>query len=174
MAVLEGVRACKLPDWLIFSGAVYQSVWNAQTRRPAGHGIKDYDVGYFDPDTGWDAEDAVIKRVAAMFEAPLRDMVEVRNQARVALWFEDHFGEPYPPIASTSEALTRFVAPCFAVGVRLEADDSMTIVAPFGLDDLFSMTIRPNPNRALARDWRGVIDRAKARWPEVTVIEPAD
>ena len=32
--------------------------------------------------------------LAAAFEPPLRDMVEVRNQARVHLWFEGKFGEP--------------------------------------------------------------------------------
>jgi hypothetical protein len=83
MHVLTVMRELDLPDWRLFSGAVYQAVWNAQTGRPVGYGIKDYDIGYFDADTSWDAEDAVIKRVAAAFEPPLRDQVEVRNQARV-------------------------------------------------------------------------------------------
>ena len=120
MHVLTVMRELNLPDWRLFSGAVYQAVWNAQTGRPVGYGIKDYDIGYFDADTSWDAEDVVIKRVAAAFEPPLRDQVEVRNQARVPLWFPAHFGEPYDPIANTDEALARFVAPAFAVGIRLE------------------------------------------------------
>ena len=33
MTVLEGVRDEGLNDWLIFSGAVYQSVWNHLTDR---------------------------------------------------------------------------------------------------------------------------------------------
>ncbi|QBX36879.1 nucleotidyltransferase family protein [Brevundimonas sp. S30B] len=85
MTVLTGVRDLDLPDWRLFSGAVYQSVWNALTGRPAGYGVKDFDLGYFDSDTSWDAEDAVIRRVAAAFETPLRDRIEVRNQARVRL-----------------------------------------------------------------------------------------
>lgn len=169
MRVLTTVRDLGLPDWRLFSGAVYQSVWNARTGRPPDHGVRDYDIGYFDPDTSWDAEDAVIKRVAAAFRPPLNEAVEVRNQARVPLWFEAHFGEPYPPIACTDEALTRFVAPAFAVGVRLEADDTISIAAPFGLEDVFALTLRPNPDRPLARDWDRIIDKAKARWPELTV-----
>lgn len=172
MTVLTGVRNLNLPDWRLFSGAVYQSVWNALTGRPAGYGVKDFDLGYFDPDTSWDAEDAVIRRVGSAFEPPLRDRIEVRNQARVPLWFPQKFGEPYPPIHDTDEALARFVAPCFAVAVRLEADDAISIAAPFGLDDVFTLTIRPNPNRPLARDWPRVIDRARARWPELTVVSP--
>ena len=83
MHVLGVMRALDLPDWRLFSGVVYQGIWNAQTGRPVGYGVKDYDIGYFDPDTSWDAEDVIIKRVAAAFEPPFRDLVEVRNQARV-------------------------------------------------------------------------------------------
>jgi len=172
MQVLTTVRGLELPDWRVFSGAVYQGVWNAVTGRPAGYGIKDYDLGYFDPDTSWDAEDIVIKRVAAAFDEPLRSMVEVRNQARVHLWFQGRFGEPYEPLANTDEALSRFVTPAFGVGVRLEADDTISVAAPFGLEDVFGLTLRPNPLRGVARGWRRTVDRAVARWPEITVKEP--
>jgi hypothetical protein len=169
MEVLRSARDLDLPDWLIFSGAVYQPVWNHLTGRAPNHGIKDYDLAYFDAsDLSYEGEDEVIRRVAAAFEPPLREAVEVRNQARVHLWFEDHFGEPYTPLADTAEALTRFAAPAFAVGVRLEADDSPTILAPFGLDDIFAMRLRPNPNRpvgSLAKIAAGV----RARWPEAVV-----
>ena len=170
--VLTTVRGLGLNDWRVFSGAVYQSVWNAVTGRPVGYGRKDYDLGYFDPDVSWDAEDVVIKRVAAAFEEPFRSDVEVRNQARVHLWFPDRFGEPYDALTGTDEALARFVAPAFAVGVRLEADDRISIAAPFGLGDVFSMTLRPNPHRPLARGWDKAVASARARWPELTVIEP--
>ncbi len=172
MTVLTTVRSLCLNDWLVFSGAVYQSVWNAITGRPPGYGVKDFDVGYFDDDVSWDAEDRVIQRVAAAFGERLRSRVEVRNQRRVCEWFERKFGEPYPPLRDTAEALQRFVAPAFAVGVRLEADDRITVVAPFGLDDVFAMVIRPNPCRPLARQWAQVTARARARWPEVTIEDP--
>jgi uncharacterized protein len=172
MHVLRTLRALGLNDWRVFSGAVYQSVWNARTGRPAGYGIKDYDLGYFDPDTSWDAEDVFIKRVAAAFEEPFRSQVEVRNQARVHLWFADRFGEPYDALTGTDEALARFVAPAFAVGVRLEDDDTISIAAPFGLEDVFSMTLRPNPERGLAKGWTRTVDNARGRWPELVVIEP--
>lgn len=169
MRVLGVARELDLPDWLIFSGAIYQPVLNHLTGRPAGYGIKDYDLGYFDSsDTSYEAEDAVIRRAAAAFEPPLREMVEVRNQARVHLWFEDKFGEPYAPLRRSAEALTRFVSPLFAVGVRLEPDDRLTIVAPFGLEDLFAMRLRPNPSRVTGGFERTAAS-VTARWPEVEV-----
>jgi hypothetical protein len=169
MAAMGVARDLALPDWLIFSGAIYQPVWNHLTGRPLEWGLRDIDLAYFDAaDTSYEGEDAVIRRVAAALQPPLRGMVEVRNQARVHLWFEDHFGEPYAPLDSSAQALTRFAAPAFAVGARLEAGDRLTIVAPFGLEDVFAMTIRPNPLRA-ARGLAGIIAKARARWPELAV-----
>lgn len=170
MQVLTTVRDLRLPDWRLFSGAVYQTVWNAVTGRELGYGLKDYDIGFFDPDTSWDAEDLFIRRVADAFDEPLKSQVEVRNQARVHLWFEQRFGEPYAALTSTDEALERFVCPAFSVGVRLEDDDRITVAAPFGLDDVFDMVLRPNPNRPLANGWDRVVKSALARWPEAKVI----
>jgi hypothetical protein len=170
MRVLSTVRDLDLPDGLVFSGAVYQTAWNALTGRDPDYGLKDYDVGYFDAsDISYEAEDVVIKRVAAAFEAPLSELVEVRNQARVHLWFEGKFGEAYAPLTSSEEALSRFVSPTFAVGARLEHDGRITISAPFGLEDLFALRLRPNPLRPRAAGWARTTASAQARWPEITI-----
>ena len=174
MAVLECARDLGLPDPLLFSGAVYQTAWNALTGRDPDHGIKDYDLGLHDPDTSWEAEDVWIRRVAAALPPPLDAAVEVRNQARVHLWFNQRFGgdEPYPPLRSTAEALERFVCPAFGVGARLGAGGKVEIVAPFGLDDLFALRLRPNPRRPLNREsYARVTASAKARWPELEIVE---
>jgi hypothetical protein len=170
MAVLATARTLDLPDWLIFSGAVYQPVLNHLTGRAPDYGIRDYDLAYFDAaDLSYEAEDRVIRHVAAAFAPPLRDMVEVRNQARVHLWFEGKFGEPYEPLADAAEALGRFVSPLFAVGVRLEADGRLTIAAPFGLGDLFALRMAPNPRRPSPGFARAAA-RVRARWPELAIV----
>src|SRR5437016_1692212 len=151
MQVLTTIRALDLPDWLMMSGAVYQRVLNTLTGRTRDYGVRDYDLGYFDASNiSYDAEDAVIRRVAEAFVEPLRSAVEVRNQARVHVWFEGHFGESYTPLSCTSEALERFVSPMFAVGVRPELDDRLHVAAPFGLADLFAQRLQPNPRRPSA------------------------
>jgi len=63
------------------------------------------------------------------------------------MWFEAKFGEPYPPLLRTAEALERFASPMFAVGIRLEPDDRLHIESPFDLVDLFALRLRPNPRR---------------------------
>jgi hypothetical protein len=171
MQVLAIARDIALADWRVVSGAIYQTVWNSVTGRDPDYGVKDYDLFYFDSfDLSYEAEDVVIQRAAAAYPPALSPLVEVRNQARVHMWFEAHFGEAYAPLSCSDESLERFVAPAFAVGARLEADgDRMNIAAPFGLEDLFAMRLRPNPRRGLAKGWDKVIASAKARWPEVTV-----
>jgi hypothetical protein len=169
MRVLETARDLDLPDWLMVSGAVYQRVLNHLTGREADYGIKDYDIVYFDAaDISYEAEDAVIRRVAAAFAPPLQGLVEVRNQARVHVWFEARFGEAYAPLTCSAEALQRFVSPLFALAVRLTADGRLDIVAPFGLDDLFAMRLRPNPLRP-TRNFDRIAANLARRWPELQV-----
>lgn len=169
MCVLETARALALPDHLLLSGSVYQPVLNHLTGRRLDYGIRDYDLGYFDAsDLSYEAEDAVIRRVAAAFDEPLCSQVEVRNQARVHLWFETHFGEPYTPLSSTAEAIGRFASTLSAIGVRLEAGGALHIEAPFGLADLFALRLRPNPARATPNFARATAS-VRQRWPELEV-----
>lgn len=170
LRLLTTLRAIDLPDWLVVSGAIYNLVWNVLTGRPPQQGVKDIDVAYFDAgDLSYEAEDVVIRRLAGAFAGwPLP--VEVRNQARVHLWFPERFGQTVPPLASSAEMLTRFASKTHAVGVRLEADDSLVVHAPFGLDDLFSFRLVPNP----ALDNRSTHERKAARpkavWPEIEIV----
>jgi uncharacterized protein len=171
MQVLEIARAANLPDWRLVAGSVYGTVWNALTGQHPDHGIKDYDICYFDPDTSYDAEDVVIKAVAAITPPDLLPLVEVRNQARVHLWFSGKFGGDYPPLSCTDEALTRYLCYSDAVAVRLEADDSITIAAPFGLDDVFAMVMRSNPKRAAPANRAAKVAAVQSRWPQVRYEE---
>ncbi len=171
MRLLDRLRTLALPQWRLVAGCLYQTVWNVLTGRPPGTGIKDYDVIYYDgADLSWEAEDAVIGRVAAV----TRDCVgpvEVRNQARVHLWFANRFGCAYPRLASADEALRYYASLVHAVGVRLQDDGQLDIEAPFGLDDIFAMRIRPNHALDNAASHDGKAARARSIWPEV-VVEP--
>lgn len=170
MHLLERLRSLELPQWRLVAGCLYQTVWNVLTDRPRATGIKDYDLIYYDPhDVSWEAEDAIIRRVANA----TRDCVgpvEVRNQARVHLWFATRFGCPYPPLLSADESLSYYASIVHAVGVRLERDGRLDIAAPFGLDDMFAMVIRPNYRLPNATSHASKAERVKAIWPEVTVI----
>lgn len=171
MGVMEIARDLALPDWIIFSGAIYQKAVNHLTGRPPDYGLKDYDLGYFDAgDLSYAAEDRIIRQAAAAYPPPLDTLVEVRNQARVHLWFEDRFGEPYAPLASSAEALSRFTTTMFAVGARLDPDGRLRIFAPFGLSDLFALRLVPNPLRQ-TKGFARTAAAAMDRWPELTLAD---
>ncbi len=170
MAVLEAVREARPPDWRLFSGAVYQTIWNGLTGRPADHGIRDYDVAFFDMDLSREAEIRRQAELLAHVPDVMRGRIEAVNQARVNLWFEENFGRPYAALTSTDGALRRSLFTAHAVGVRLEPDDSLSIAAPYGLGDIFDMVLRPNPELPVIGAHTEKARQALERWPELVVL----
>jgi hypothetical protein len=171
LEVLHRAAALKLPDWYLAAGCLYQTVWNVVTDRPATSGIKDYDVLYFDrSDLSWTAEDRVIRAARHAF-ADLPIEVEVRNEARVHLWYEQKFGTACPPHDSTEAAIDSFPATTSCLGVRLEAGGRWRIYAPHGLADVFNLVVRPNPVLAPKAVYETKTTRWRRQWPELTVME---
>jgi uncharacterized protein len=168
-AVLERAPRLGVPDWWLTAGVLFQTVWNSLTGRPAGTGIRDADLFYFDPDTSWAAEDAVIRAGAELF-AGLPVPVEIRNEARVHLWYAGHFGVPAAaPFTSCADAIDSFAAVCCAVGLTLEAGRPR-VYAPFGFEDLFGLVVRPNRRLAPRHVYDAKAARWREHWPELTVL----
>ncbi|MER8636324.1 nucleotidyltransferase family protein [Mesorhizobium sp. M1365] len=167
---LSRVRVLGLPDWLVVSGALYNSVWNHLTGKPSGYGIRDVDLFYFDEsDLSYEAEDSVIARAAPVF-ADLPLPVEIRNQARVHLWYPSKFGRSCPCYSSSSDSVRFFASKTHAVGVRFDTDGRLDLVAPFGLDDIFSFRITPNRVLDSRQTHEAKGARARENWPEISVM----
>jgi hypothetical protein len=161
-----------LPDAWIVAGCLAQTVWNGLTNRAVDFGINDYDVFYFDSDTSWAAEDAVIRHLHDAF-ATLGVTVEVRNQARVHLWYPEKHGLPYPPLARSTDGIERFLTKNTRVGIR-RTQAGYDVYAPDGFDDVAEMIVRPNRTANFsAANYARKTMRWKALWPEITVL-PAD
>jgi len=170
MDVLARARDLNLPGHWIVSGAIYNNVWNYLTNRPYMHGVKDVDIFYFDrTDLSYEAEDAVIRRAAKVF-ADCKPPVEVRNQARVHLWYKDHFGHDYAPLQSGEEGIDRFASITHAVGVRLRKNDQIELYAPYGLNEIFSFRITPNYNLPNEKTHIAKGVRALQHWPELSIV----
>ncbi len=168
-AILARLPSLALPDAWLVSGSLFQAAWNHLTRRAPTYGIKDYDIFYFDPDPSWDAEDAVIRRCADVF-ADLGVTVEVRNQARVHLWYREKFGISYPPVTRSSDAIDRFLSRASTIGVSA-TPDGLRAYAPHGFDDIEAMVVRPNRSANFqAHRYAEKAARWKQCWPEITVV----
>ncbi len=167
-ALLERLPALGLGQAFLTAGCLFQTVWNHRTGRPLGEAVNDYDVFYHDStDISWDAEDTVIRRVVAAC-ADLGVTVEVKNQARVHLWYRARFGGDYPALTSCEDGIGRFLVRGTCVG--LEAA-SLRLCAPFGLDDIVDGVLRPNPNVPLTTRFAEKCRSYQARWPHLR-IEP--
>ncbi len=57
-----------------------------------------------------------------------------------------------------------------AIGVR-SAKGQCKVYAPFGLDDLFSMKVKPNPRIISAEQYKNKVKRWNEQWPEITVYD---
>ena len=168
--LLKILRDAQLPDAWLASGAIYQSVWNALTDRDAGHAIKDYDLIYHDEaDTSYEAEDRVITQLAKACE-PLGLPVEIRNQARVHLWFPKHFGIDYPKLGCSLESLLYYASTTHSVAARLHDDDRLQIEAPFGLETMFQMQMLPNKVLPNEETFIRKANRLAKHWPELTIV----
>lgn len=167
---LASATELDLPGWYLSSGCLFQTVWNVITDRPPTEGIKDYDLFYFDDtDLSWAAEDEVIKTGARIF-ADVPAVVEIRNEARVHLWYEDHFGVPCAPYDSTESAIDSFAATTCSLGVRQTAAGDWRVYAPHGFADVFNMVVRPNPGQAPREVYETKTRRWQAQWPDLTVL----
>jgi len=164
MRLLRLVRDLGPPDCWIGAGFVRGAVWDHLHGYPPSLPAGDIDVVWFDRARANPDEDR--RRETELTSSAPEVMWSVKNQARM------HKRNGDAPYASTEDALRHWPDTATAVAVQL-THDGLDVLAPFGLDDLFSMIVRPTP--AFAGD-RLAIVRARMhekrwleRWPRLRV-----
>ena len=159
-----------LPDAWLVAGAVAQTVWNRRFGLPATHGIADVDLAYFDTrNLSEEGEADHAARIAALFRhLPVR--LDVKNEARVHLWYERKFGYPITSYRSVEEAIATFPTTASAVGVR-PAGNGLDVIAPFGLADMQGGIVRPNKVQITPELYAAKVTRWLACWPGLTVVD---
>jgi hypothetical protein len=168
-ALLDRLASAGLPDAWLVAGCLFQTVWNGLSGRPPQENIRDYDIFYHDPtDLSWEAEDRAIRRFAALCER-IPAKVELRNQARVHLWYEARFGHPYPPLRDSRDGIDRFLVACTSVGLR-RTGDGIEVYAPYGLADLYAGRLRPPPANPPPDLFAAKAGSYRARWPWLVVL----
>jgi uncharacterized protein len=168
--ILERMPQVGLRDWYLTAGGVFQTVWNVVSARDPHVGIKDYDVFYFeDSDLSYEAEDEVIRRVSQLF-SDIDAAIEVRNEARVHLWYQQKFGVPAKPFTSCEDAINHFASTTCCYGVTADSRGAVRVYAPHGFHDLFALIVRPNPVLAPREVYEMKTARWVEEWPALTVL----
>jgi len=169
--ILERMALLGLEDCWLVAGCLFQTLWNLKAGRPATQGIKDYDLFYFDDrDLSHEAEDREIGRTGSLFR-DLDILVELKNQARVHLWYERKFGVPCPPLRNSREGIDRFPVAGTCLGLQPMGDGSLRLYAPFGTQDVERGILRPNPRTLGNQHFMAKARSYQSRWPWLE-IEP--
>lgn len=167
--ILERAKELGMPNWYLGAGGVVQTVWNAKHGFDPENGIKDYDLVYYNADDiSYKAEDVFIQKAKEVFK-DIPVLVETRNQARVHLWYEKHFGQPIDQYRSVEEAISTWPTTATSIGVRKNGM-SFKVYAPFGLDDLLNMIVRANKAKITEKIYQDKVDRWIKIWPNLKVI----
>ncbi|MBT6096227.1 MAG: nucleotidyltransferase family protein [Rhodospirillaceae bacterium] len=162
MDALRAVRDLSLSDWAIGAGFVRSAVWDRLHGYESSSPITDIDVVYFDRD---DISCETENRISQQLTRALSNYPwSVRNQARMHVRNNDR------PYNSTLDAISFWLETATCIALRLETDDTFSILAPHGLQDLVDMRVVPTPSggnkieqyqaRIRAKDWR-------RKWPRL-------
>lgn len=172
MQALHAVRQLDLPECWIAAGFVRNYVWDLMHGLPMTP-LNDIDVIYFD---AANQNEAFEKQQ----EERLNDLMpghpwSVKNQARMHIKNGDN------PYDSNETALKHWCETVTPIGVKLEPDDALSLIAPLGIDDLLNLECHATPfaksKPAKLTDYRTRMQEKKwwELWPQVTVhdLEPA-
>lgn len=166
MEQLRAVRELDLPDWCIAAGFVRNRVWDHLHSVVPARLPVDIDVIYFNADDVSHESEAEFER---RLDALLPGLPwQVRNQARMHIW------KNLPQHRDTADSMIYWLESVTGIGVRLEADDSLTVIAPLGTDDLLNLRCRPTPFGRTKRDEyeeRIASKRWRELWPKVVFLD---
>nr|WP_026825507.1 nucleotidyltransferase family protein [Exiguobacterium marinum] len=167
MQHLHTVATLNLPDWLICAGYIRAKVWDHLHGYDTPTETDDVDVIYFDP---IHPEESIEKKLErTLYQLNPGVPWSVKNQARM------HHVNHLPPYTSSTDALAHFPETVTAVGVRLNSNDELILAAPYGIQDLLSLQVKPTPffeanssnhpiylKRLKQKNWR-------TQWPNITL-----
>lgn len=167
--IIRIVSQMGLPNLYVAGGCVSQTVWNKLFDLPIGYGISDVDIVYFSEDTSEAAEDQVIQEIKAAC-GHLNYEVDVKNEARVHLWYEARFGKSIPPYTSTEDAISSWPSTGTCAGVYLDQEGQMQVYTTFGYEDIFSGIVRPNKRLISQEVYEAKAAKWLGKWPQLTII----
>ena len=155
-------------SYYIGAGAINQTVFNYYHDYSLDYGIKDFDIVYFDSDISYEAEDKIIKEVKEV----LKDIdieFDIKNEARVHLWYNEKYQTKRKPYESVEDAISSWGATITCIGVKME-NNHLNVFAPYGLNDIFNMIIRPVKIDFTKEQYEERARRWKKKWPMLKIL----
>ena len=158
----------KFKNYYVGAGCINQTVFNYLEGNKITSGIKDYDIVYFDEDTSYEAEDVIIKDLEKKLKK-INVVCDIKNQARVHLWYNEKYVDKKTAVNSVEEAISRWCATVTCIGVRLE-EEKMKVFAPYGLNDIFGRIIRPVKIESSKAFFEERARKWQKKWPSLKIV----
>ncbi|WP_145519419.1 nucleotidyltransferase family protein [Yersinia mollaretii] len=168
MQALSIARELGLNQWCLAAGFVRNLVWDQLHGHSSPTPLNDIDLVYFD-------EQNISKQHDLQLEAQLQQHSSsqhppfpwsVKNQARM------HLRSGRRPYSSTEDAISYWVEVETAIGARLKENGDIELVAPLGLDALFTRTITLNAKNGDIDTYHQRINSKgwQQHWPELRLV----
>lgn len=92
----------------------------------------------------------------------------MKNEARM------HVKSNMPPYSSSVDAISKFPETATALGVKLDAKGNVLLTAPYGIEDVVNLDVKPTPffkqnkerfkiyeNRKIKKNWKSTWSKIK-------------
>lgn len=168
MDVLQTARSLRLPDWCVCAGFIRSKVWDHLHGFARTH-LPDVDVAYFDPNHTEESAEKEYEKILTGLDSSVP--WSVKNQARM------HTKNGHVLYTSTADGLSNFPEVCTAIGAYLDSYGQVKLVAPYGVDDLVNLVVRPTPLYMSQDKYEIYAERVgtkgwNARWHRLRIIYP--
>lgn len=166
---LKAIKDYSKEDLWIGGGFIRTIVWDYL------HHYEDHHTEFLDIDVFYYNPSCIIKDKDVEIEHFLHTRIQnarwsVKNQARMHI---HHKGELQ--YKSLEDALMKFPDTASTIAVKLDNNDNIVIIAPYGFDDLFNLKVKPtpdffkNPVKRQRYEQRINEKQWKQLWPELDI-----
>lgn len=166
MKIIQIASTLNLPDWWICAGFVRSKIWDTLHGFTERTETPDVDVIYFDHKN---IDENVEKELENMLVRMMPTIPwSVKNQARM------HLINNLAPYTSSEDAISRFPETATALGVKLSKENNLVLTAPWGLEDVLHLVVKPTPyftetkelaaifeERLIKKNWKSVWHKIK-------------
>jgi hypothetical protein len=157
-----------IPNAWVGAGIIFQNVWNVIHDYELNTYIKDIDVLYWDEnDLSWESENRYIHLMTQSC-SDISIPFDIKNIARVHLWYEDRFGIPKAQYCSVQESISTWpvLGACMAMRIR---QGRLEFISSHGFQDMFSLRVRPNKVLVNQTIYEDKAIKWKEQWPKLSV-----
>ena len=138
MTILTIIRDLDLKDSWLAAGSVRNFIWNLLSDKSPFDRETDVDVIFFDPDVSYEETVSLENKLREDFP---QYQWELKNQVYM------HLHSPHTaPYTSSRDAMSKYPERCTAIGLRLHADATLELFAPYGLEDILNFQVSPTPH----------------------------